>query len=188
MNNNFVDESHEKDDKKKKIKMEIIEWIKSLAFAFVAALLITKFIFSFTVVRGNSMLPTLQNGDRLIELKIDKLFYKYSRGDIVVIRDKAITNGDFYVKRIVAVGNDNIKVTNGSVYINDKIVNEDYIDNIFTEGELEYTLADDEVFVIGDNRHPNASKDSRVFGPVKRSSIDGRCVFRVYPFNRFGGV
>lgn len=179
----------DKENKKEKIKMEVIEWIKSLAFAFIAALIITKFIFSFTVVKGSSMLPTLQDGDRLIELKIDKLFHTYTRGDVVVIRDKELTNNDYYVKRIIAVGGENIKVKDGNVYINDKILNEDYIvDFIYTEGDIDYTLADDEVFVIGDNRLPNASKDSRVFGPVKRSSIDGRCVFRIYPFGRFGGI
>lgn len=176
------------DDQKINWKRELMEWVKSIAFAFIAALLITKFIFTFTVVRGKSMFPTLHNSDRLVELKIDKIFYKYDRGDIVVIKDKELTGNDFYVKRIVAVGGDNIKIMDGQVILNGQVLEENYIDNLYTEGNVDYTLEDDEVFVLGDNRLPNASKDSRFFGPVNRKSIDGRCVLRVFPFNRFGGL
>ena len=76
----------------------------------------------------------------------------------------------------------------GQVILNGQVLEEEYIDNLYTEGNVDYTLKDDEVFVLGDNRLPNASKDSRFFGPVNRKSIDGRCVLRVFPFNRFGGL
>ncbi|MCI5675761.1 MAG: signal peptidase I [Firmicutes bacterium] len=186
---NFETNNEINKNEKPRWKVELIEWIKSLAFAVIAALLIVRFIFSFTVVRGESMMPTLHNGDRLIELKIDKLFYTYTRGDIVVIKDKEKTNSDNYVKRIIAVGGDRVQVTGGDVFVNNEKLDEEYIfDDIYTEGEIDIVLNEDEVFVIGDNRLPGASKDSRYFGPVNRKSLKGRCVLRVFPFNRFGGL
>lgn len=164
-----------------------MEWIKSLGFAVIIALVIVKFVFGFTVVDGISMKPTLLNKDRLIEVKLDRLWRSTKRGDIVVIKDKVKTEGNYYVKRIVGLPGERVEVQNGSVFIDGNLLEEDYIvDGIYTEGNIDLTLGDDEYFVLGDNREPYASRDSRSFGPIKKKNIGGRCVFRVFPFNRFG--
>ncbi|MCI6610419.1 MAG: signal peptidase I [Ezakiella sp.] len=175
------------EDKSKKESDSLMEWIKSLGFAVIIALVIVKFVFGFTVVDGISMKPTLLNKDRLIEVKLDRLWRSTKRGDIVVIKDKVKTEGNYYVKRIVGLPGERVEVQNGSVFIDGNLLEEDYIvDGIYTEGNIDLTLGDDEYFVLGDNREPYASRDSRSFGPIKKKNIGGRCVFRVFPFNRFG--
>lgn len=173
--------------KSEKVKKEVIEWIKSLASAVIIALIIVKFIFAFTVVDGRSMMPTLLDRDRLIELKFDKYFRDYKRGDIVVIKDKVQTEGNYYVKRIVGLPGEKLELINGNVYIDGKMLEEDYIEEgVFTEGDVSISLGEDEYFVMGDNRLPLASRDSRAFGPIKKDTIGGRCVLRIFPFSRFG--
>ncbi|MDO5716552.1 MAG: signal peptidase I [Tissierellia bacterium] len=170
------------------VKKEVFEWIKSLGFAVVAAVLITRYVFTFTVVDGESMFPTLHNKDRLIELKIDKYIRSYSYGDIVVIKDKVQTMNNYYVKRIIAMPGDTIKIYAGNVYLNGSLLQEPYIysTEFGTQGDLEVTLKEDEYFVMGDNRKWGASRDSRIFGPVKKKSIGGRCVIIMYPLDRIG--
>lgn len=184
---NNLDDNQDKSDKTEKVKKEVIEWIKSLLSAVIIALIIVKFIFAFTVVDGRSMMPTLLDRDRLIELKFDKYFRDYKRGDIVVIKDKIQTDGNYYVKRIVGLPGEHLELVNGDVYIDGKMLEEKYTeDGIFTEGDVNITLSDDEFFVMGDNRQHFASRDSRAFGPIKKDTIGGRCVFRIFPFSRFG--
>lgn len=182
-----VSEDTDNQDKAKRIKKEVIEWIKSLASAAIIAILIVKFVFAFTVVDGKSMMPTLHNRDRLIELKLDKLFRSFKRGDIVVLRDEVKTDDNYYVKRVVGLPGEHIEIENGSVFIDGELIDEPYIETgIYTEGNVSIDLSDEEYFVMGDNRLPLASRDSRAFGPVNKKSIGGRCVFRVFPFDRIG--
>lgn len=180
-------EDADEQNKAKRIKKEVIEWIKSLASAAIIAILIVKFVFAFTVVDGKSMMPTLHNRDRLIELKLDKLFRSFKRGDIVVLKDEVKTDGNYYVKRVVGLPGEHIEIENGSVFIDGELIDEPYIETgIYTEGNVSIDLSDEEYFVMGDNRLPLASRDSRAFGPVNKKSIGGRCVFRVFPFDRIG--
>ena len=182
-----VSEDTDNQDKAKRIKKEVIEWIKSLASAAIIAILIVKFVFAFTVVDGKSMMPTLHNRDRLIELKLDKLFRSFKRGDIVVLRDEVKTDDNYYVKRVVGLPGEHIEIENGSVFIDGELIDEPYIETgIYTEGNISIDLSDEEYFVLGDNRLPLASRDSRSFGPIDQKSIGGRCVFRVFPFDRIG--
>lgn len=182
-----VSEDTDDQNKVKRIKKEVIEWIKSLASAAIIAILIVKFVFAFTVVDGKSMMPTLHNRDRLIELKLDKLFRSFKRGDIVVLKDDVKTDGNYYVKRVVGLPGEHIEIENGSVFIDGELIDEPYIETgIYTEGNVSIDLSDEEYFVMGDNRLPLASRDSRAFGPVNKKSIGGRCVFRVFPFDRIG--
>ena len=182
-----VSEDTDNQDKAKRIKKEVIEWIKSLALAAIIAILIVKFVFAFTVVDGKSMMPTLHNRDRLIELKLDKLFRSFKRGDIVVLRDEVKTDDNYYVKRVVGLPGEHIEIENGSVFIDGELIDEPYIETgIYTEGNISIDLSDEEYFVLGDNRLPLASRDSRSFGPIDKKSIGGRCVFRVFPFDRIG--
>lgn len=174
--------------KKKDVKKEVFEWIKSIALAAVCAFLIVRYVFSFTVVDGRSMFPTLHDGDRLVELKFEKWYRDFQRGDIVVFKDAQQTSGDYYVKRILAVAGDRIQIRDGEVFVNSEKLREAYIasEHLETEGDLDLVVPEGHVFVLGDNREHSASLDSRRFGPVKVSSIAGRCVLRVYPFSRIG--
>lgn len=170
------------------IKHDILEWIKTITGSIVLAFIITMFIRP-TIVDGQSMNPTLEDKDYLM---IDKVSYKLSdpsRGDVVVFNSELTTeNGKkkHLVKRVVATEGDKVKVCNGKVYINGEIIEEAYINGDNTDGDLEVTVPKGDVFVLGDNRLPYKSVDSRseLVGFVDENKINGKVFIRLYPFNK----
>ncbi|WFD09503.1 signal peptidase I [Tepidibacter hydrothermalis] len=168
------------------IKYEILEWIKTISVSIVLAFVITMFIRP-TIVQGQSMNPTLEDKDYLI---IDKVSYRLnepSRGDVIVFNSELTTEKGkkkHLVKRVVATGGDNVKVCNGKVYVNEKIIEEGYINGDNTDGDLEVKVPNGYVFVLGDNRLPYKSVDSRseLVGFVDEDQINGRVLIRLYPF------
>lgn len=181
-----MDENNEND---KDVKNEAMEWIKSILLAVVIALFIKSFIFNTTYVLGNSMYPTLQEKDRLFANKIPLYFSSPDRGEIVVLKAPDVANKD-YIKRVIGIEGDTVAIVDGKVYLNGQLLKEDYIEEgLYTEiyGENYWEVPKDHVFVLGDNRHEGASKDSRFFGCVPLDSIKGITSFRYFPFNnRFG--
>lgn len=179
------------DDNEKNIKKETIEWIKSIGMAVIIAVLIKSFIFNTTYVLGNSMLPTLHEKDRLFATKVSLYFEGPSKGDVVVLEAPDNPKRD-YIKRIIALENDKVEIKDGQVYVNEEILVEDYIDeNSYTHtyDEDTWIVSEGEAFVLGDNRAPGASKDSRYFGCIPLKSIKGITGFRYFPFNKkFGRI
>lgn len=172
--------------KEEKKESAILEWVKSILIAVVLALLIKNFIIEPTKISGNSMLNTLHNNDRVIVNKLTMRFSPLKRGDIIVM--KADENKD-YIKRIVGLPGEYIQLIDGKVYINGKEYKEDYIYGDYTEtiNGFEWKLGHNEYFVLGDNRMPYGSTDSRTFGPISLDRIKGVASFRFYPFDgRFG--
>lgn len=173
-------------------KAEALDWGKSILIAIIIGLFIKTFIFNTTYVDGNSMNPTLINGDRLVTAKIVYYLSEPEVGDIVVLNAPDKDNVD-YIKRVMGIAGDNILIKDGVVYRNDKIVDEKYIGDIeytygeYFEGET-ITIPEGQIFVVGDNRIRGASKDGRYFGPVDISLIKSKAVFRYYPFKQFGGL
>lgn len=180
----------EENTKKKKVK-EVLEYAESLTVVFAVMLLIFTFIARPATVDGESMLPTLCNGERLV---ISNLFYEPAPGDIVVLCGEADREeGRNLIKRIIAVGGQTIDIDfeTGEVTVDGEVLDEPYIleRTHLDEGtELPLTVPEGEVFVMGDNR--NASRDSRSLsvGTVKEEYIVGRVLFRFFPFDRFGTV
>ena len=177
------------EDNKKTAKNEAIEWVKSILLAIVIAILIKTFIFNTTYVLGNSMYPTLHEKDRLFANKIPLYFSGPKRGEIVVLEAPDASNKD-YIKRVIGIEGDTVSIIDGKVYLNGKILEEDYIEedaytHIYNENYWE--VPEGYAFVLGDNRDEGASKDSRYFGCVPIDSIKGITSFRYFPFNdRFG--
>jgi len=175
----------------KKKKNEAMEWVKSIVFAIVIALIIKTFVFNTTYVLGNSMYPTLHEKDRLFALKIPLYFHGPSRGDVIVLEAPDNPTKD-YIKRVVGIQGDKVEIIDGDVYVNDEIIQEDYlIGDPYTHTYIEssWVVGEDEVFVLGDNRDEGASKDSRYFGTINISKIKGVTEFRYYPIdNRFGKI
>lgn len=180
----------EENTKKKKVK-EVLEYAESLTVVFAVMLLIFTFIARPATVDGESMLPTLRNGERLV---ISNLFYEPAPGDIVVLCGEADREeGRNLIKRIIAVGGQTIDIDfeTGEVTVDGEVLDEPYIleRTHLDEGtEFPLTVPEGEVFVMGDNR--NASRDSRSLsvGTVKEEYIVGRVLFRFFPFDRFGTV
>lgn len=209
---NINQEPEVKQVKKKSLGAEIWEWTYSILLAVVIALLIKNFLFSTTIVKGQSMEPTLQENNMLV---IDRLSQVRGlmpeRGDVVTVEAPEATsdegvaqyskvNGWFnklvhsftkvlYVKRVIGLPGDEIEIKGNEVRINGEIIEEDYIKEpmLFSPYFIdEITVPEGHVFVMGDNR--NNSKDSRYFGVVPYEKIEGKAIFRFWPFNKLGGI
>lgn len=174
------------------MKKELIELIKSVIIAAIAAFLIVTFIFRPVAVDGLSMFPTLHNADRLIIEKVTYYFRNPIPGDIVVINYPANPKEQF-IKRVIAVGGDKFKIYNHNVYVNGNLKNEPYIYEhmnaaIDQKYQNEITIPKGTIFVMGDNR--NDSRDSRYsdVGFVDLKQVVGKTIIRIFPFNKIGGV
>ncbi len=111
-----------------------MEWIKSILLAVIIALFIKSFVFNTTYVLGNSMYPTLHERDRLFANKIPLYFSSPNRGEIIVLKAPDIANKD-YIKRVIGIeGGDTVAIIDGKVYLNGKLLEEDYIEeDVYTE-------------------------------------------------------
>lgn len=129
------------------------------------------YIISTSSVTGEAMSPNYINGDYLLINKFDK---RFSRGDVVIFQLEK-SKKFLSIKRIVGLPLEKIEIKNGAVFINGQLLNENYSTGT-TFGDVSVTLADDQYFVLGDNREE--SSDSRIFGPITKSSIEGKVFYR----------
>lgn len=140
-------------------------------------------VFGFTTVSGNSMLPSVYNGDRMIYVRSANFIDRY---DIIIFRSDLDNN--LYIKRVVAMPGETVWFSeDGYLYINGEKVEDEYftepVEYIFNGGQ-EITLGEGEYYALGDNH--SSSIDSRVLGPVKEEDIRGEVIFRILPLNRIG--
>jgi len=137
-------------------------------------------------VKGASMEPNFLDGDYLI---IDEISYRFEvpqRGDVIIFR-YPLDQTQFFIKRVIGLPGEKIKVIDDSVFVNGKPLNESrYLQGVETAGNVEVLLGDNEYFVLGDNRQ--ASSDSRRWGEVDKKFIIGRAWLRAWPFDRLGIV
>jgi signal peptidase I len=165
----------------------ILLWFRDLAVAAVASVLIITFLYQPVRVEGTSMLPRLEDRDRLFINKFVYHFTAIDRGDVVVFhypRDPEKS----YIKRIIALPGDRFRVEHGRVFVNGNLVPEPYVPPEYRDNRSvdEMTLPPDEYFVMGDHR--SISSDSRDFGPVDRSLIYGKAIFVYWPTRDAGVV
>lgn len=168
----------------------VLDWFKTIAIALVIAGIIKWLFMDATKVSGSSMLNTLHQEDMLLVNKIGKRFHDYERGNIVILKAPDYENR-LYVKRIIGEPGDTVEIIDEKVYVNGTPLNEDYtsVDYTLPITEVsEWHLADNQYFVMGDNRLEGASNDSRAFGPILKDDIVGHAFFRFYPFNDFGRI
>lgn len=168
----------------------IIDFIETLVVFGAIFALIYLFVAQFHKVSGNSMFPTLHDGDYLITEKVSYRLGNPKRGEIIVLKNPRDESQDF-IKRIIAIPGDNIKVENNQVFVNGGVISEPYLPpNTPTRSGAFLTEKDpvktdaNQYFVLGDNR--SYSFDSREWGAVTREEIVGRAFFRYWPPQRVG--
>lgn len=165
-------------------KREIYEWMRLMVCSVLAIMLLFTFVIRLIGVDGRSMVPTLQDGDRLLVLN-NLLCGGYEPGDVVVLRKESFLPTPI-VKRVIATESQvvDIDFLSGVVYVDGQRLHEDYVNELtFTaEGtEFPLTVPEGSVFVMGDNRnHSTDSRDVRL-GTVDERYIIGRAVFLLFP-------
>jgi signal peptidase I len=175
---------------KNPIAREALDWFLHIGIAVIIGVLIVTFVAQRTIVYGSSMEPTLQDNNQLVIEKITPRFGKLKYGDIVTIYvPEELSEGkDYIIKRVIGVAGDTIEVKDGKVYLNGKKLDEPYMNGNYTyEVDPQYSsikVPDGMIYVLGDNRLRNASKDSRSIGPVAIGKVRGRAFVRLYPFNK----
>lgn len=166
-----------------KWKKEVIEWVKSIAIAVLLAFTIKYFICDIILVDGSSMNPTLYNGDRVFVNIIGMRITKVEHSDIIVFTP-SIEPDSFYIKRIIGLPGDIVRVKDGKVSINGTELDEPYLaPGTETFGDLEIKVPEDKVFVMGDNRENSEDSRDPQLGPVPIKSVKGKAVFRLFPFS-----
>lgn len=164
---------------------KVRDWVETIVWAFVAALILRTFVIQAFYIPSGSMIPTLEINDRVFVNKFIYRFREPRRGEIFVFKYPEDPSKDF-VKRIIALPGDTFAMTDGVVLVNGAPLDEPYVryHDLFNYDEI--TVPQDMFVALGDNR-PN-SGDSRFWGFVPRENIQGPVMFRFWPLNRLGFV
>lgn len=174
------------------------ETIKFIIISLIIVVPFRMFVAQPFIVSGASMEPNFQNGDYLI---VDELSYRLrtpERGEVVIL--KAKNSAVFYIKRVIGLPNEKIEIRDGKVYVyyayneaellhgeqgeankSGLKLQEEYLNGAETYPDETFNLKNDEYLVLGDNR--TQSLDSRSFGAIKRKSIIGRALVRLWPIS-----
>ncbi|HHY10247.1 MAG TPA: signal peptidase I [Firmicutes bacterium] len=168
-------------------KSKLREFLETIGSAVIIAALIMIFVARAYTVNGDSMLPTLQHGERLLVDKISYRFTAPARGEIVVFKNPSNPKEQF-IKRIIALPGDKVAILQGVVYINDQPLQEDYTLAPARIGFVPRTVPAGSYFVLGDNR--NNSEDSRFgrVGFVPEELLVGRAIWRYWPLGQLSIV
>ena len=180
---------------------DMYEWAQAVVFSVLAVVVVFTFGVRLIGVDGHSMLPTLQDGDRLLVLN-GFLYGGYEPGDIVVLRKESFFPTPI-VKRVIATEGQvvDIDFSSGIVYVDGQRLHEDYINELtFTPEGMEFplTVPQGSVFVMGDNRNNSTDSRSDRLGTVDERYVIGRAVFLAFPgldsetkareYGRIGGI
>lgn len=164
-----------------------LSWVRDLAFSVLIAVVSIVFIYQPVKVEGTSMMPGLADQERIF---INKFTYRFGlgsieRGDTVVFEFPGDISKS-YIKRVIGLPGDRVRIDDGQVYVNGEPLTEDYVEPDYRDDVpmREIVVKPDEYFVLGDHR--NSSSDSRVWGTVPRKYIYGKAVFCYWPLNKMG--
>jgi signal peptidase I len=167
----------------------LASWIRDLVVSVFLAILVILFLYQPVKVEGTSMMPALENQERIF---INKFVYRFGivdvhRGDMVVFWFPMDPTKS-YIKRVIGVPGDTVEIDNGTVIVNGQPLEEDYVLNEYRDRQpmAPFKVQHDEYFVMGDHR--SSSNDSRSWGPVPKKYIYGKAVFVYWPLEKIGVV
>jgi signal peptidase I len=160
-------------------------WLRDLIISLAISAFIIVFLYQPVKVEGTSMMPSLDDQERIF---VNKFVYRWEpieRGDIVVFRYPRDPSKS-YIKRVIGVPGDRIRIDSGQVYVNGEAIDEDYVPPAYTDERSypELVVPARSYFMLGDHR--SMSNDSRDFGPVKDGYIFGKAVFGYWPMDKLG--
>lgn len=174
-------------EEKKRSKLSyIVEFVIYIVLILVCIFWVPEHVIQRTVVSGESMENTLKDRESLL---VNKVAYEPERYDIIVFYPYGRDEEEYYVKRIYGMPGETVQIKGNDIYVNGEKIADEYAKNGMDEpgiAEEPIKLADDEYFVLGDNRE--VSKDSRdsELGPIKKENIAGHVVLRIWPLSEFG--
>lgn len=177
----------------KKVKRELLEWVKALLLAFVIVFLIRWLAFNNYIVDGRSMEPNFSHGERVIVNKLIYPFREPKRGEVIVF---LAPEGKDYIKRVIGLPGERVKVIGDTVYINGMPLDEPYIRDEVEKARAsggsynigsteEFIVPDDALFVLGDNRRESLDSRSPFVGFVPLENVKGRADLVYWPIRAF---
>ena len=162
-------------------------WLRDLVISLAISAFIIVFLYQPVKVEGTSMMPSLDDQERIFVNKFVYRLEPIQRGDVVVFRYPRDPSKSF-IKRVIGLAGDRIRIDGGEVYVNGAKLDEDYVPEAYADQRSydETVVPPNSYFVLGDHR--TMSNDSRDFGPVDQSFIYGKAVFGYWPVDRMGRV
>ncbi|MGH8977282.1 MAG: signal peptidase I [Acidimicrobiia bacterium] len=167
---------------------QLIEWMILIAAALALALLVQTFLVKAFYIPSESMVPTLNENDRVLVNKLSYKFHDVHRGDIVVFKapEGEESGVKDLVKRVIGLPGDNLAFRDGAVYVNGALLDEDYLPEGTVTSQIcnvasELTVPANSYYMMGDNRQ--ASRDSRCFDAIPEGDIVGRVFFKMWPLS-----
>jgi signal peptidase I len=205
----FQQEDEEHAQRRRQIRGGI-EWVLIIGGALLAAFLIKTFLVQAFFIPSESMVHTLEVGDRVLVSRVSYQLHEPRRGDIVVFTSPFETQGkgdsrslpsrvihtvlesvglrqpstEDFIKRVIGLPGETVEGKNGKILINGRELVEPYLAEEPVGDFPPKAIPKGQLWVMGDNR--NRSSDSRVFGPIKKSKIVGRAILRIWPVTRLG--
>lgn len=171
----------------------LIEWVAVIVGAVLVAVLIKTFLVQAFRIPSESMVSTLEVGDRVLVNKLSYRAHDINRGDVVVFtRPPGLPAGpgepEDLIKRVIGVPGDTLQAKEGLMYVNGKLLEEPYLPAGTSTVNLDkpVTIQEGQAWVMGDNR--NNSQDSRVFGPIETDSVIGRAFTIMWPPGRISSL
>jgi signal peptidase I len=160
-------------------------WVRDLAISLAVSAFIIVFLYQPVKVEGTSMMPSLEDQERIFVNKFVYHLEPIQRGDIVVFHYPADPSKSF-IKRVIGVAGDHIRIDAGQLYLNGQAQREDYVPQAYSDERslAEVVVPANNYFVMGDHR--SLSNDSRDFGPVGLEYIFGKAVFGYWPMDKLG--
>lgn len=176
----------------KKLGSFVLELLQVVIFAVSIFLFIYLLVLQPHKIKGASMEPNFHDGEYLLTDKVSYRFGEPNRGDVIVFKAPP-TYKDEFIKRVIALPGEEVKVEGGSIYVNGRVLSEEYLpkdtrilSGKYTEEGKPVVVPNDAYFVLGDNR--DHSLDSRNIGPIEKQHITGRAWFVYWPVTNLGTI